>query len=379
MLRVRGSGEERRPTRVVEATCVLLAALLLPILLRGVPASATSFLGWLHLKNLVDPLVGKEVSTDVAALVAQAQALITPGESAYSPLGELYREIGVDWPVSHSNMHMPFEIPLFLVLVPIPVGWWTSFWISGSFVMIAWAMRLMGIRPIPAYAVTVAAVITVPGSLALRSTYPLLALLLALTWRWRQSSALAGVCLAIISSGRAAGGVVAGWFLMARRYRPLVWATFVVALLGLTVLVLDAQSFSDFFSLGREGLHEVLRRDDNLTVQAVLVRLGLQSEFSVAIGLLPVAVVARWRRHDYWAWVWASMASAPIAWSYSVVQGVPLLANCWSRGRIGRGAVVTTALAVLATPSHYGLAWPLFVVASGFGVLKGARSQKSSG
>ena len=358
---------------------MLLVAVLLPIVLRGIPASATSFLGWLHLTNLVDPLVGKEVSTDVAAFVAQAQAVLNPGESAYSPLGELYREIGVDWPISHPSTHLPFEIPLFLVLVPVPVGWWTSFWISGSFVMIAWAMRLMGIRPIPAYVVTVAAVLTVPGSLALRSTYPLLALLLAVTWRWRQSSVLAGACLAVLASGRAVGGVVAGWFLMARRYRPLVWASFVVALLGLTVLVLDAQSFFDFWLLGREGVREVLQRDDNLTVQAVLVRLGLQSDFSVAIGFLPLALVARWRRHDYWAWVWASMASAPIAWSYSVAQGVPLLANCWSRGRIGRGAVITTALAVLATPSHYGLAWPLFVVASGIVVLRGTRSQRSPG
>jgi len=316
----------------------------------------------------VEKIAGEPIGTDISVIVGQAAATFDADVRAYASVRELVSQLGISWDVSHASPSLPLQLPLYAPLVLLPYAVWDKLWASASVVFLAWSLRLLGVGRSHAYGIAVVFSITASGYFAVSSNYNLLALLIAASWAYRDRQLIQGLALGVYGSGRGVGLLMLAQPLLMRRFRAISWAVLLLAMLGVLVAILEPGIFKDFFQEGLASARFQLERLDNWSIPALLRRAGI-STLATLIILVIFATVAFRKAPLFWVLNWLLMAASPIAWAYTVAQGIPLLAFLWFNSRLGKMATLAVVTGVTVTDYYYGVVWPIFVIASGLGLL----------
>lgn len=168
----------------------------------------------------------------------RAAVQLTHGTSPYPPLDSrlVYDGSAYVYPIWVAVVLMPFTLVGPLLAAKI--------WVVASYFMYALSLRLVGARA-PQILMAVSLATPVLISIQMGTMTPLLALGVALSWRWRNSPLFAAVPAAVAGTSKLYLLVFMVFFAATRRYRALVFgAAFSSALLGAG------------FLLGPLGLHQ---------------------------------------------------------------------------------------------------------------------------
>ena len=171
---------------------------------------------------------------------------------------------------------------------------------------------------------------------------PVLFLLFAIGWRWRDDPARLGASSALGAAIKLQPGLVLAWALLTRRFRAVVAGGLVLlALAALATFLAGATSWPDFWQLLRT-VSDPVTTAHNFTPGAVAYQLGMPAEAARTLqGLSTLAVlivfVAAIRFADdeasYLVTVVASQLVSPILWDhYAMLLLLPvayLLARGW--------------------------------------------------
>ena len=200
--------------------------------------------------------------------------------------------------------------------VPTSIRWWTVFLAGWSFPFV-YAVKLGQVGPV-------------------------LFLLFAIGWRWRDDPIRLGVSSAIGAAIKLQPGLVIAWALLTRRFRAVtVGALVLLALAAISTLLAGAQSWPDFWRLLRT-VSDPVTTAHNFTPGAVAYQLGVSADAATALqglsmlGVLVVFVAAIRFASDeasYLVTVIASQLVSPIVWDhYAMLLLLPvayLLARGW--------------------------------------------------
>jgi len=356
--------------REVAWTSVLLVLL---VALRAVLSSPPFSLAQWYVAQLGDgarPLIGQpRIEGDIAGNFAQARALIDPDFRAYDRLADIFPLIGVDWSVGHGHPRLPMEIPLYVPAVllghesliyqviayALPVM---------SLLALAWSLRLMNVPPMAAWAAAMILVVAPIGPFVLESTYPFVALSLAVAWRFRDRPVVAALGIVLAGAGRGLALIPLLYFALTGRWRTVVAAVVALGVLLVLAVALEPSVLSDFLGRGLDWGEQNAARDDNGSLPAVLIRPVYA--YVLAAGIF--ALTLRRLETSYWSFVWLSAALAPIAWTYAAVALFPLGAYIWFKCVVCRVLVLTAALALVANGSYSGMSYALATLALGVGL-----------
>ena len=319
------------------------------------------------------------IKGDIAGNFAQARALIEPTYRAYDELFRIFPLIGVNWDVPHGHPRLPTEIPLF---IPIALMDYSSPIFQAfayalpvlAMAALAWSLRLLDIPVVGAWLVTAVLVVSPIGPWALESTYPFVALAVAVSWRYRNRPVIAALGIVVAGAGRGLALLPALYFAAAKSWKTLVWlGTMLVILLGIAV-ALEPTVVGDFLNRGLAWGQENAGRPDNASLAAALIR----PTYSYVAAAVIFILAARRGSFLFWALVWLSAALAPIAWTYAATALFPLGAFLWNKGNVARVCVSIAAVLLVANGSYAGLNYGAIVLLLGVGlVAAGWRSEKS--
>ncbi len=163
---------------------------------------------------------------------------------------------------------------------------------------------------------------------------PLLFLLFALSWRWRDQPAPLAASVAIGTLIKLQPGLLLVWMLVSRRWRGLVIAVAALAGVGVVGLVLDGQLWLDFATMVRQLSSTALDAGANVAPASDAYQLGLPAPAAQAVGVIHTVVLlavvvaaARWLPGDA-AILVAAVASqmvSPVMWDhYALVVFLPI-------------------------------------------------------
>jgi hypothetical protein len=325
---------------------------------------------WLVASTVMQWLPGRSYGWDFRAYY--------DGGQSYLHLHSPYVDPSLPNLVSQQNFVYPPPLAALFApisLIPYPVA--AVLFIVGSGVLLGVALRILGVRDWRCYGAVLLG-IPVQQGLALGTLSPLLAVLLALVWRYRDRTAVAAPALALLVVSKLFLWPVAILFLVTRRFRTLAAAVGIslVAVVA-TSLPLGLTVFSDYPQL--VDAVSRLEATSSISLYAFATSLGLSSVQSTvasfAVGGLLVVGAARAARRDesraFRILVVAALALSPIVWGhYLVVLVVPLalwkprfspvwLALSWVAGTgflFGREAFfATTLFALILIPFQAGI------------------------
>lgn len=357
-------------TGVGELALNVVAVGAIPVLARVMDPLVQALMGWLGYGVLWDELAGRGGHTDIGWEIAASAGLASPVHHGYDTLRALDPLIGMGWLLDLPHVHPPMALA-----AGIPLSWasypvWLSCWVVAMVSAMALSMRLMGVPAWVAYPVAVGLGLTGPGQLSLESTYPLMALLIALAWRFRDYPWIAGPSLALFASWRGVGAVMLVYPAIRRRWRTLAIALGVVAALALVAFALEPGVFADFVVKGGAAVQTHLTRPDLFTPEALLSRRGIPR---VAVWIVAVCVVAvglYLKREPFWLLLWFTFAVTPIAWTQSPMMAIPLAVAIWKSGRLGGFLVLVMAIPVVTSGrTPWSLGWITLVVVSAIALL----------
>jgi hypothetical protein len=312
----------------------------------------------------VPPLSG----TDIGSTVAAAAAMLDPSRGSYEPLAALHPLIGISWDVPHAHTHPPVEYPLFLPLVLIPYDIWLPGWFAFSTLCLAWSLRLVAVGPWEGYAIAVGFALTPVGFYSLGSTYPQLALCLAIAWRFRNNAWVTGTAASLFACGRFTGLLLLIYYPLTRRWRAVLASLSVLTLLTAISVVLEPESWGSYLTAGREAAEFTLNRSDNSSLLGAARHIGLP-EWLPYFMIAGIAAMAYVRQQDkFWVLAWLSMALTPVAWTYAIAQLFPLAAAVWHRGALARSLIILTAFSIIFSRGAAGMVWSLAIVLLGLGL-----------
>lgn len=362
------------------ATLVLLLALAIARALLTLPSFAVAKWYSAQFGEGAQVFVGKPViSGDLAANFAQARALIEPTYRAYDELFRIFPLIGVNWDVSHGTPRLPTEIPLFVPIAALDYG--SPLYQAIAFALpvvailaMAWSLRLLDIPPIAAWLVTAVLVVSPIGQSALESTYPFIALALAVSWRFRNRPILAAIGLLFAGAGRGVALLTVLYFIAVRSWRTVVWLLAMLTLLLATAVAFEPTVITDFFGRGLEWGRVNAARADNASLASALVRPGYAYIVALAIFVLS----ARRARSLYWALVWLAAALTPIAWTYAAIALLPLGGYLWNKGTTARVTVAVSIVVLVANGSYAGLTYGVIVLLLGLGLVAASWDPKQT-
>lgn len=363
---------EQTPPRVSWAEVLVDLAIVaaIPFISQFTPGAIRDFIANLGLGDLfVYFTPASSTASDIGALVASSHALLDSAHSAYERLSILFSLVNVNWDVAHANMHLPFELTIWLPLALLPSPLWHAFWIAAMPFALALSLRLVGVQARFAYPIAIMFAFTIPGHFALPSTYPVMALALAVSWRYGSKPWIAGPCFAFMAGTRGVGAIMLLYPAIKKRWNVVVGALITLAILLAIAWLLEPTVVADFLTLGQASIEFSTSRADNLALPITMSRIGLPSWVAIAAVIAATAVGFRLKRNQFWLLAWASMAISPIAWSYSLAMGFPLAAVIWKSGRLGQMCVLIMGIGVTATTTYFGASWLVFIVAGGIGVL----------
>lgn len=360
---------ERRGIGWLESTTGLAFIVAAPIVARFIDGQFRQVLGSSGFGRLLDILQGDVPISDISNNVAASWGLISRDFRAYDPLNSLHPNIGVNIAIEHAHTHPPLTFILTIPFAQMDVSSWLPFFVSAMGVALAWSLRLMSVRPSFAYPITAVVVATVPGQESLLTTYPLTALCVAWVWRQRFSGYQVAVPLTLIAAMRAVTALPGLVFLLAGRIKVVLLVVAASLLLALANWLIEPSVFSDWLTLGRSAIDFTVGRGDNLALPNLSRTLGV-SPILILTSCLVIAILAFVRGCSlFWILYWLALASSPIAWSYTVVLLLPVLAYLWRESRMGPAISITCLAVTTANLSTWGVNWQISLLLVGAGLL----------
>ncbi len=352
----------RHPIRLAELCVCGLLTVIVPVLIRIIPASVNDVLAAAGFGRILGLLRGTSVIADVATGVATAKGLLLPLYEAYDSIRELHPLIGVPLLVEHAHTHPPAELPIFLPLVGMNVSSWLPFWVVAMFFCLSMSMRVLDVTPFVAYGISLVLVASVPGQESLATTYPLTALLVSIIWKYRSMSLLPGVLIGILIAFRGISGLLFVPFLLASRLKTIGAGLTTFTLLTLTALVLEPTVLTDYLDRGTAAISFTVDRGDNLALLNLERTLHVPKA-AIACAVILIAVCAIFRGASiFWVAYWTALALSPIAWSYGIVLLIPLCVYLFSASQLGRYLTLITLASSVANASVWGVNWQISLV-----------------
>jgi hypothetical protein len=221
---------------------------------------------------------------------------------------------GAIWPPLAAAVAMPFT-----VLSTDAANF--AFAVAGLVCFVA-ALRVVGVRDWRVYGIA-ALWPSVVGEVRLSHLTPLLCLLLACVWRFRDRSALSGVALGVATGVKFLVWPVAVWMLARRRFGAA--AVAVVVALGSLLLLLPYVGPGDY----ARTLSDVSDAydQDGYSLYGLAVRLdapeGAARALTILVGATLLALT--WRRRSFALSIAAALVLSPIVWlDYFALAAIPL-------------------------------------------------------
>lgn len=347
----------------VETGLVILAILLVPRifqLLSAVTYPAGFLVGF---SDLTGNLAGNAGTTDVGWEVASSRGLIDPSISAYAPLNDIATLIGMSADDGQSNSHPPTALPLGLPLAFVPYDWWLPSWIVAMVCAMAISMRIMGSPPWVAYPAAGLLALTGAGQNAVTGTYPVMAVALAVAWRFQGKAVVSGLAYTVLAASRGVGVVLLLYPLVRRRWRTVLVAAMALVVLGAIAVALEPTVLAGFLDGGRASVEINLARTP-LTPMALMGAAGLPGWLAWLVCPAIAAVALIRRRSLFWVTAWLSFALTPIAWPQTFAVVLPLAVMIWRSGRLGMTLMLLAAVPLATDNTHTIVVWPLFLCLS---------------
>jgi alpha-1,2-mannosyltransferase len=254
------------------------------------------------------------------------------------------------WQLTEPFRPGPFGLylyapPLALAVVPftlLTVQNATVAWVVLRLVLLAGACALMPVRtPLRLAAFGVAAFSKpVLTDLDLGNVSIIVTFLCVVAWRWLDRP-LGSIALALAMSIRPTLGVLLGWWLLRRRWLPIVWTLAAgLVLIGVTLPFVGIEGYRDFLQvLG--NVTQVTGVTNNLDLGSTALRLGLgplgatlalYAGYAVAAAAI-LASMRRDRELSFIVTVGASLLLAPLLWDHYLVGLLLPAAFLAARGR----------------------------------------------
>jgi hypothetical protein len=305
-------------------------------------------------------LLGHNHPTDFLIDYASADAL-RDGVDAYAISADLTARVDVPWAVSTANPHPPTLLTLVLPLTALRYDHALAVWALGMAVLYGCTLRLVGV-PLPwaivgAFALT----FTFPGAYGIGNPVPVIGFGGAVAWRWRTVPAIAGIGVALAAAPKVSGLVLLVPFVLAGRWRVAAWALAVLAVLAVVPLLFDSGVWSAYLDLGVDAARLTAARSDNAAIVHRAVGWGVPEVASMAVLGVVAGALAVWRRDAFWPAIWLTVAALPIAWAYSALTLVPVMAFVARRRSPWAPPVVAVAAAAMVGSSPAGM-WPTWIV-----------------
>ena len=354
---------------------VLVAAFLVlaPLLARAVVGALAPALRGLGLGPLVAYLDGSGAFTDVGWEVASSQGLVDSTRSMYDTIDVLAPLIGMSAYDVGAHTHPPTSVVMWLPLGYLPYGWWLAFFVCASAVMLALTLRVMAVPAWLAYPLVALMSITPVGMFVLTTTYPLMALVLALAWRFRDVPWVAGPAYGVLAAARGVAGVLLVYPLVRRQWRTVVVALGLLVVLAGIATILEPTAISEFLREGRAAIEYLSSQGYLFSPFALLARWGVPTWLGYLGALLVLVLGVFLKRNLFWLLVWFSLAISPLGWVHSIAGALPLFVLMWRSGRLGQILTLVVATATFAlfdtAPVTANLAWLVTLVATGIAVV----------
>jgi hypothetical protein len=303
------------------------------------------------LNSAVRELVGRDDPTDFLVDYASARAL-TDGRNPYAVSATLIHGVGPDWPVRTANPHPPTVLSLMLPTTVLRYDVAMAAWALAMIYVFIGTMRLLSIRLGYAIPFGIAIGLTFPGAYGIDNPVPIIGLGIAVAYRWRNTPMIAALGIALAAAPKSSGLLLIIPFLLAGRLRTVGWTAFWYGLSALIPLAFDHHVWQAYLKTGTAAIKANAARADNES----LLHLGRSSGSSnvVTVGIICTAVcaVAVARRDLFWPVVWASVATLPIAWMYSLLTFLPLVVRAVVRSprRSAGLAIAAGAVTVGSAP-----------------------------
>ena len=296
------------------------------------------------LNATMQQVLGKPVTADLLFDYASARAL-RARHDPYDRLADLIDEIGGPaWHVDTANPHPPTMVALVLPATLLDYEHALVAWSLGMVLVLALTIRLVGVSWVYAIPVAIALACCWPAAYGIGNPVPLIGLGAALAFRYRERPWVAGLGLAFAAVPKLSGLLLAGAFLAALRWRPVVCAGAFVAVLGLVPVLLYPRTWSRYLDAGVDAIRVNADRVDNAALINAGTKLGVPAAITVVYVVAAAAIAAFVLRDLYWPSVWLLVALLPIAWMYSLLTLVPVVVYVI----LGRRPFAT-GLAIVAT------------------------------
>jgi alpha-1,2-mannosyltransferase len=318
---------------------------------------------------------------DFRAYYAAADRVLH-GQSAYDQAFELAGAGGLFF-------YPPAFVPMILPFALLPVDGATWLWTGLMLAAFGAAVSAMPVGRPTRWWIVLLAGLSWPFvyNIKLGQVGPLLLLLFALTWRWRDRPAGFGVASGLGAAIKVQPGLLLVWALARRRWGAVVaGAVTLLAIAGVALPFTGLAAWPDFLAL-LTRVADPIATPQNLTPGAVAWQLGASHELAALIQLLStVLVVAVFVVSVVWLPEEASLMVAivatqlvsPILWDHYAI--VLLLPTAWllDRGHLWAALVplVTPVFLVGTTPP---VVYPVaFAATLGLVVVEGYRDRPRS-
>ena len=292
-----------------------------------------------------------------------ARSLVGKGDP-YEILTQAYASVGLIWPAEHRSTHPPTA---FVLTLPIAWHGWSvaaAVWAWLMLAAIAGAWWALGARAELAAALAPLTLLWPPAAWSLGQLTPVWLLGLTLAWRWRKYSLRPGASIGLAALTKLLPTLSLAPFLLIRRWRTLIGYAAVLGMAFLVLMIVRPGIVTRYISVSRSvGREQAARPENSALLWAFDHRFGIAGA-AVATGLIACvlgtsAVRLRSREQldewSFWAWSWAGVALLPIAWVYSLLPLIPVLAYCLRRGGLISRALTAFAISVPFTVDPFGL------------------------
>jgi Glycosyltransferase family 87 len=309
------------------------------------------------LRTAAAQLRGEGPRIDLVQDYVGARRLVGSGDP-YLRLDQAFAEVGISSKARHRSTHPPSAFVLALSIAGFSWKVGAAVWAALMLAAIGGAWWALGAAPELAAALAPLTLAWPPAAWSLGQLTPLWLLGLALAWRWRERPLLAGAGVAFASLTKLLAALSLAPLLAVRRWRALVGFGAVWSASLALLLLLRTDALERYLHVIRStGDDQAARQENAALLWAAGHNFGVGGV--VAGGLLVLGVlltaVKTGGEWSWWAWCWGGVALLPIAWIYSLLPLLPVMAFCVRRGGLTSRALVLVALVIPLLIDPFGL------------------------
>ena len=277
-----------------------------------------------------------------------AAVRVLHGQSAYD---QTYDLAGAGGLFFYPPTFVPLILPFGLLAVDVATWAWTALMLAAF----AGAVTVMPVTSRTRWLIVLLAALSWPfiHNIKLGQVGPLLLLLFAVAWRWRDRPAVFGIASGLGAAVKVQPGLLLVWALLRRQWTAVIaGALTLLGLAGVALLFTGPGAWPDFLNL-LTRVSDPIATPQNCTPGAIAWQLGASRELAALIQLLTtVVVVGAFLAATLWLPAEASLMVAfvatqlvsPILWDHYAI--VLLLPTAWLLDRGHAWA----ALIPLSTP-----------------------------